>query len=56
MKTILIYVLTASLMNAAALTGDIGFMLLSVLALIGLHKHTKTLTIKPMKNGFEKEM
>ncbi|MDO8941521.1 MAG: hypothetical protein Q7U98_20370 [Methylicorpusculum sp.] len=56
MKTILIYVLSATLINAAALTGDLGLMLLSVLALIGLHQHTKTLTIKPMKNGFEKEM
>ncbi|MDP2202429.1 MAG: hypothetical protein Q8K07_10455 [Methylicorpusculum sp.] len=56
MKTIMIYIGTATLFNAAALTGDVFIGLLAVLAGVMAWQHSKTLTIKPMQRGFEKEM
>ena len=56
MKTIMIYVGTATLMNAAALTGDVFLLIMAVLALVMCHHHTKALTLRPMKKDYEREM
>jgi membrane protein implicated in regulation of membrane protease activity len=56
MKTIMIYVGTATLMNAAAMTGDVFILMMAIAALVMCHHHTKTLTLRPMKKNYEKEM
>jgi len=56
MKTIVIYVFAATLFNAAAMTGDVVLLVLAIFGLVAAHQHTKTLTLRPMKKDFEREM